>query len=440
MGRIKVAFRLEMILLLLLISLTSIFPFALAANDPGHDVLYIEQQGNSELNGTLNISQQLKVANRLYSSYLEILGNGSQPTGSFPQIYASDANTLTINSVTSLYLLKDAGSMVYVGGTNVNLNISGALFFGGDNELHTSAAGSASSLSLYWGDKLLCNTTVSNCGWVSSASGGDITAVNTSTDSYIYNGSEAGDVYLRLNETKLNATIDARASATGDGNNYTRAIGFNVTGGTATLQLNRTGMVNLTANLLMNDTTRALAGNCTGSQVIQNATPTGVQCITVVTGSETDPIWTNNYSGIITAISNKLLNSSFDNTITAVNSSITYRILNSSVYNITQIDNQQSAQNNTINSKGNLSAQGAAAGYIAQFQNASVVNNSVIFQSGTSIGIGDTSPDALLDVQSSSAANQLRVSYDDSNYGNISVNSGGNMTIRATGHVIIDIS
>jgi hypothetical protein len=89
---------------------------------------------------------------------------------------------------------------------------------------------------------------------------------------------------------------------------------------------------------------------------------------------------------------------------------------------------------------GNLSAQGATAGYIPQFQNMSVLNNSIISQSGSLIGIGDATPDALLDVQSSSVANQLRVSYDDSNYGNISVNSGGNMTIKATGHVIIDIS
>lgn len=63
-----------------------------------------------------------------------------------------------------------------------------------------------------------------------------------------------------------------------DQNNYTSAIGWNVTAGVATLQLARTGLANLTANLLMNDTTRALAGNCAAGQFMQNATATGVQC------------------------------------------------------------------------------------------------------------------------------------------------------------------
>jgi hypothetical protein len=637
MRKIKVAFGLEMILLLLLIFLTSIVPFASAANDPGHDILYIEQQGSSELNGTLNISQQLKVADRLYSSYLEILGNGSQPTGSFPQIYASDANTLTINSITSLYLLKDAGSMVYVGGTNVNLNISGALFFGGNNELHTSAAAGQANLSLYWGDKLLCNASESNCGWVSSLTGGgDISAVYTSTDAYIYNGTNTGDVYLRFNESKLNSTIDARATALGDGNNYTLSIGFNVTGGSATLQLNRSGSAtNLTATFLMNDTTRAYPGNCTGNQVIANISTTGVTC-TTPTATETDPIWTSNYSGIISNITNRILNTTMYEYVSnrALNSSVSEKLSNASLTNCsagtllmgftangasicsttnnitqTSIDNTNTQQNNTISgvlnnvtyrllntsfenstilrtytqfsnaSTSDINVSGAynslnlqikqdgidgaeLADTITLDTNLAITGYNVSFDSGTlfidstndyvgigttgplfdlnilqsvndavgllienynsgtlaqtgvmfytdsavggfstyssgytgvggvyahfagraafgapegggidivaednassdirfytngsattnermridgigKIGVGDTTPDALLDVQSSSVANQLRVSYDDSNYGNISVNSGGNMTIRATGHVIIDIS
>jgi hypothetical protein len=63
-----------------------------------------------------------------------------------------------------------------------------------------------------------------------------------------------------------------------------------------------------------------------------------------------------------------------------------------------------------------------------------------IFLDGTNnkIGIGTVLPLAQLHLNSTS--NQLRISYDDSNYGNISVNSGGNLTIKATGHVIIDLS
>ena len=34
---------------------------ALAANNPGHDTLYIEQQGDSELNGSLNVTTNVRI-------------------------------------------------------------------------------------------------------------------------------------------------------------------------------------------------------------------------------------------------------------------------------------------------------------------------------------------------------------------------------------------
>jgi hypothetical protein len=46
----------------------------------------------------------------------------------------------------------------------------------------------------------------------------------------------------------------------------------------------------------------------------------------------------------------------------------------------------------------NVTVNGATAGYIAQFQNASTLNNSVIFQNGTNIGIGTNAPTQKLDV------------------------------------------
>ena len=47
---------------------------------------------------------------------------------------------------------------------------------------------------------------------------GDITGVNTTLDSYLYNGSDSGVVYLRFNDTYLNNTIDARG--TGDNSSW----------------------------------------------------------------------------------------------------------------------------------------------------------------------------------------------------------------------------
>jgi hypothetical protein len=106
--------------------------FVIAANNPGHDILYIEQEGDSELNGSLNITRNLRVSNLFYSYYLDILANGTVPNSfSYPGIYTPSTNSLVINAPTSLYLLKDAGSMVYIGGSGVSLNVSGNLYIQG---------------------------------------------------------------------------------------------------------------------------------------------------------------------------------------------------------------------------------------------------------------------------------------------------------------------
>ncbi|HJX51002.1 MAG TPA: hypothetical protein VJ438_06075, partial [Candidatus Nanoarchaeia archaeon] len=56
------------------------------------------------------------------------------------------------------------------------------------------------------------NTTTSGVQCAVASGSGDITSVQ-GDDIYIYNGSTSGDVVLVLNETKLNNTIDSRASS-----------------------------------------------------------------------------------------------------------------------------------------------------------------------------------------------------------------------------------
>ena len=256
------------IMILLLIAIQTVS----AINDPGHDTLYVEQQGDSELNGTLNITNNLSLTSTSkvkQGGVLTLYADGSTPGGTETYISATGSTNydLYIETQGSIYFKSLTTGMMYIGktGTPTSLNISGALYLNGsNNKLDTGPAGSASNLSLYWGDKLLCNASQTNCGWT--------------------------------------------------------ANGTTISGG----------------------------GNG----------------------------WTN--------------------TSTTVS---------------------------LVNTANNVSA-----------------NTLFIDNTNGKVGIGDTSPDTLLDIQSSSVANQLRVSYDDSNYGNISVNSGGNMTIRATGHVIIDIS
>lgn len=241
------------VILLLLISIYS----TSAANDPGHDILYIEQQGDSELNGTLNITNNLSLTSTSkvkQGGVLTLYADGSTPgTGTYISATGEANYDLYLDTQGNVYLKNNlGGGIVYIGKTGstpTSLNVSGALLINGsNNQLSTGAAGSASSLNLYWGDKLICNASLSNCGWVSSITGGgDITAVYTSTDTYIYNGTETGDVYLRFNESKLNNTIDARVGALGgDGNNYVTGVSVtNVTNHIITIS--RDGLSDITA-------------------------------------------------------------------------------------------------------------------------------------------------------------------------------------------------
>nr|MCK4929865.1 hypothetical protein [Nanoarchaeota archaeon] len=146
---------------------------------------------------------------------------------------------------------------------------------------------------------------------------GDITSVQT-PGIYIYNGSNADDVYLRFNETKLNATINAIDS---DTNTWWSLTGYMIND-SGNLNVNET-MLNATIEVLSDiDTT---IGNCSGTQsctdvlydanfsqlhqfndcpkgqYIQNTTATGVQCNTPsgegdITGINTADIYIYNGS------------------------------------------------------------------------------------------------------------------------------------------------
>ncbi|MBN2458678.1 hypothetical protein JXB28_00180, partial [Candidatus Woesearchaeota archaeon] len=212
----------------------------MADNDPGHDTLYVEEQGDSEIDGSLNITGNVSIEGILYSgSELDVRGDSVQATGSNNQIIGT-SSILSIQSIGDLYINTFQGTTatVYFGDSasdSVNINVTGALYFGSNGRLAVSSGSQAGS-DLYWGDKLICDASESNCGWVSSTTGGgDITAVNTNDD-WLNGGAESGDVSLTFNESKLNDTIDARASAVGDGNNYTTAAGFVTSGSTETLQ------------------------------------------------------------------------------------------------------------------------------------------------------------------------------------------------------------
>src|SRR4030042_1757034 len=181
------------------LTIVLIIPFVYSINDPGHDTLYIEEQGDSELNGTFNVS--LNVTTRGGSTtlldYLTILTKTTPSSFGTASVISATANTLYIDSPGNVLLnsLTNDGT-IFLGSTGdtVNLNITGALYV-----LSSTAQANGQNICLEDG---------TNCP--AETGTGDINSVQTD-NTYVYNGSDTGQVYLRFNETKLNSTIDARA-------------------------------------------------------------------------------------------------------------------------------------------------------------------------------------------------------------------------------------
>ena len=123
--------RLALVLLLLLVA-----PLVLAANDPGHDTLYVLISGDSNITGSVNLTgnvtaSAIRYARILYGDQLDIRANNTVMPGplSRPALQATstevylDASTLNIKTITS-------GGTVQVGDKSLNnviFNVSGTI-------------------------------------------------------------------------------------------------------------------------------------------------------------------------------------------------------------------------------------------------------------------------------------------------------------------------
>jgi hypothetical protein len=225
---------------------------------------------------------------------------------------------------------------------------------------------------------------------------------DTITCSGIINSSTSTDTNRIMNTSLTNCTAGNVATA------------FNSTGGAIC-----SGIINSSTSTDTNRIMNTSLTNCSAGNVVTAHNSTGgVICSAIINTSATGNV---NGTGVANYIA-------MWNGTAWLNSSNIYYLASSAYIGIAT-----TVPTATLQVSGNLSVNGTT--------NSSFNGNTLFIDaSNNRIGIGDASPDALLDVQSNSAANQLRISYDDSNYGNISVNSGGNMTIRASGHVIIDLS
>ena len=127
------------ILILLLLGIPLLSTLSFAANDPGHDILYVLKLGDSNVTGSINVSQNL-TANylaatvKLIGSDLDIWANGSTYTPSSRPAIQSTTTNLYIDpsSGGNLYFNTLGGTtgVVQVGpttGSSVTLNVSGTI-------------------------------------------------------------------------------------------------------------------------------------------------------------------------------------------------------------------------------------------------------------------------------------------------------------------------
>jgi hypothetical protein len=147
---------------------------------------------------------------------------------------------------------------------------------------------------------------VLDCSTPSGA--GDITGINTTLDNYLYNGSDSGNVYLRFNDTKLNATIDARDDDTNETTRFNVLVGTDCSAGDFVIGVQSNGLLLCTTptssnpfNQVLNTTSNVTFSNLNITNLIRagnwsNVTITESQISDFGTyiESETDPKWASN--------------------------------------------------------------------------------------------------------------------------------------------------
>jgi hypothetical protein len=296
--------RLLTVLLLLLMSCASVF----AANDPGHDSLYILKIGNSSVVGSINISDQLnatliRFTNRAFGDYLDINANGTiLGAPSQPRIMAG-SNVLHIDSTGNLYLNTKGGTtgVVQVGDTATNgvtmnvsgqlvaynltiqngystggFNVTGSIFAGGAQVCTTAnglcAAGGASSSAGGWvNDSTSTRTTLQTIVNSSNISGSFIVQNQTGSTHLFINGT-TGHVGIR--NSSPNAALVVRGSGTNIAEWY-------MSDGTAAGSINLVGTIYSVSGIanILTSTNAYVQTATTGTTISRNQGDTNVALI-----------------------------------------------------------------------------------------------------------------------------------------------------------------
>ena len=475
---------------IIIITIVALFliPIVIAANDPGHDILYIEQNGDSELNGSFNVTSNASLKGVTSAGVgLTIYGNGfSSSTGTIPYISGASGSNLYLETPSSgsIYLKYNGGSAVYIGVLDrTDLNVSGALYVAGLNYsaglvclLNGSyCPSSLGGANITGGGTINTIAKFTAAGTIGNSVITEINAANVSIDNGVLFvdgtnnrvgiGTTSPNTTLhvsgRINVTSGNdICIDGGKclGASGTGSGTVTSITFNTSGLLG-------GTISTTGTVALNDTYIAtIVGNWSAdkpnyiNQTYANATYylktnplnfynlsniTALAYIDQTYGNNTYYLKTNpsqyyNLSNItlLGYMNQTYANATYINittgssyqTGTEQNNYTTGFKLNTTgstlqltintlgrtdIINITTMNDTSRAypgtascgaglvlQNVTFSATGapisncttpaaggNLSAQGATVGYIPRFQNGTILNNSIISQSGNTLTI-----------------------------------------------------
>ena len=265
----KQQFSVARIVAIMLIVL-SIVPAALAANNPGHDTLYVLKIGDN-MTGSLNLTGNLtaygiQTATFLYGSGLDIWANGTtqQAVSSKPTIQAAGTNLyidnplagdLRFNTIagTSNFVRFGTGAIgVIVNGT---LNVVNHAYINGTIRIYSNGSGSFADGTTVGGNPV-CTSTNGLCSggatgftqWRLGSNGGSITSITNNTLVNITNGTgitttiNLGNITIALSNTGVTAgnygngthipvfTVNAQGRITSVTNTSISVSSGNVTG------------------------------------------------------------------------------------------------------------------------------------------------------------------------------------------------------------------
>ena len=175
-----------------LLVITILIPIALAANNPGHDSLYVLRIGDNitgpiNITGTLN-AYSLQTATLMYGSGLDIQANGSLITPTKPTIQSAGNNLYLDSASGNIMIGTQAGTTNYVriGTGSINIVANGTLAVTGN----LNVTGNITA-----GGSVVCTIANGLCG--GSSNGGSWANTTTTTSTALNVNITAGNLSIQ---------------------------------------------------------------------------------------------------------------------------------------------------------------------------------------------------------------------------------------------------